>query len=253
MDDIRLQKFFSECGVMSRRAAEAEILAGHVTVNGAPAVLGMKIDPAADTVLYRGVRITPPAVPGGHTYIMLNKPAGYVTTMQDEKGRPTAASLLRGVRGRVYPIGRLDMYSEGLLLFTDDGALTNRMTHPSHDVPKVYHVTIRGTLTAEDAARFSLPMSLDGYALRPVEARLTHERTAVPGEAAVTTVEVTLHEGRNRQIRRMCEQLGFTVLRLRRVSVGALSLGNLAPGKWRALTPGEIEYLRSIKTDATEV
>lgn len=252
MEAIRLQKFFSECGVMSRRAAEAEILAGRVTVNGKPAQLGMRIDPETDTVLYRGRRLALPAASGGHTYIMLNKPAGYVTTMRDEQGRPTAASLLHGVRGRVYPIGRLDMYSEGLLLFTDDGDLTNLMTHPSHDVPKKYLVTIRGTLTAADAARFTQPMTLDGYALRPVEARLTDARTAMPGEVAASTLEITLHEGRNRQIRRMCEQLGFTVLRLRRISVGTLTLGDLAPGRWRTLTPDEIDYLHSIKTNTPE-
>lgn len=250
MENIRLQKFFSDRGILSRRAAEAEILAGRVTVNGETAQLGMKIDPETDTVLYRGKRLSPVCDRADRTYIMLNKPAGYVTTMKDEQHRPTAASLLHGLSRRVYPVGRLDMYSEGLLLFTDDGALTNRLTHPSHNIAKKYLVTIRGALRPEDAAGFTRPMTLDGYPLRPVEAVLLDSNVRFSDGMDASVVEITLHEGRNRQIRRMCELLGFTVLRLRRISVGELSLGELPIGKWRFLTQKEIEYLKSIETEA---
>ena len=152
--------------------------------------------------------IRPAGGHGGRTYILLNKPIGYVTTLKDEKGRLVAADLLHGVTERVYPVGRLDMYSEGMLLFTNDGDLTNRLTHPAHHIPKKYAVTIRGVLTAADAARFTEPMTLDGYALRPVEATLLTAGECLPDGTATSTVELTLHEGSNRQLRRMCDNLG---------------------------------------------
>ena len=163
--------------------------------------------------------------------------------MKDEKGRQVAADLLHGVTERVYPVGRLDMYSEGMLLFTNDGELTNRLTHPAHHIPKKYAVTIRGTLTAADTARFTEPMTLDGYALRPVEATLLTAGECLPDGTATSTVELTLHEGRNRQIRRMCEVAGITVRRLTRVAIGELRLSGLGVGKWRYLTPEEVAYL----------
>lgn len=246
MELIRLQKFFSDRGILSRRAAEAEIAAGSVTVNGFPAEIGMKIDPESDTVVYKGQQLSPVHGQSDRTYIMLNKPIGYVTTMKDEKGRATAADLLHGVGKRVYPIGRLDMYSDGMLLFTDDGELANRMMHPSHHVDKEYRLTIKGTLTEEDAFRYTQPMTLDGYPLRPVEAALLESGTAQPGGQIGSVLSVTLHEGRNRQIRRMSELLGYTVLRLTRVRTGKLQLGDLPIGKWRYLTEDEIRYLKSI-------
>lgn len=248
METIRLQKYLSDCGVLSRRAAEAEIHKGNITVNGIRAEIGQKIDPASDTVRWRGQMIRPRDQQSGRTYILLHKPIGYVTTMKDEKGRQTASELLHGVPGRVYPVGRLDMYSEGMLLFTDDGDLTNRLTHPAHHIPKKYTVTIRGTLTKADVARFSEPMMLDGYALRPVEAHLIASGEVMPDGTAVSVVELILHEGRNRQIRRMCDLLGFKVVRLCRIAIGEITLGDLPRGKWRYLTPEEIAYLK----DATK-
>lgn len=248
MEIIRLQKYLSDCGVLSRRAAEAEIQKGTVTVNGVRAEIGQKIDPEADTVCLNGCRIRPRDPLSARTYILLNKPVGYVTTMKDEKGRQLAADLLHGVSARVYPVGRLDMYSEGMLLFTDDGDLTNRLTHPAHHIPKKYSVTIRGVLTKADVVRFSEPMMLDGYVLRPVEAKLLTAGDRLGDGDLVSTVELTLHEGRNRQIRRMCDLLGFKVVRLCRVAIGAITLGNLPRGKWRYLTPEEIAYLK----DATK-
>jgi 23S rRNA pseudouridine2605 synthase len=243
---IRLQKYFTDCGVLSRRGAETEIAAGRVTVNGLRAEIGMKIHPGTDTVVWNGKEIRPEAGAVRRTYIMLNKPIGYVTTMSDEKGRPTAADLLSGVGTRVYPIGRLDMYSDGLLLCTDDGDLANRMMHPSHNVEKKYVVTVAGTADAGDIARLTAPMTLDGYALRPVEARLLRVGTKTADGVVCSELSITLHEGRNRQIRRMSEQLGYTVVRLRRIRLGKLTLEGLPCGKWRYLEKEEIDYLKSI-------
>lgn len=245
MEPIRIQKFFTDCGVLSRRAAEEEIKAGHVLINDQVAQIGQKIDPEKDTVRWNAQVIRPAGGHVGRTYILLNKPIGYVTTMKDEKGRQVAADLLHSVTERVYPVGRLDMYSEGMLLFTNDGDLTNRLTHPAHHIPKKYAVTIRGTLTAADAARFTEPMTLDGYALRPVEAALLTAGERLPDGTAVSTVELTLHEGRNRQIRRMCDNLGFKIVRLCRIAIGDIRLGNLPRGKWRHLTKEEVRYLKT--------
>ena len=229
---MRLQKFFSDCGVLSRRAAEAEIAAGKVKVNGVVAQIGDSIDPDTDIVEYKGKRIRPRATEKRH-YIMLNKPRGYVTTMQDEKGRPTVANLTSGVGTRVYPVGRLDMDSEGLLLLTDDGEFANQLTHPRHEIPKIYHVTLSKVLTKEELAALRAPMELDGYRLQPVTVK----------KLAPDTIQMNLYEGRNRQIRRMCEAAGLKVLRLQRIAIGDLSLGDLPLGKWRELTPNEVQYL----------
>ena len=233
---MRLQKFFSDCGVLSRRAAEAEIAAGKVKVNGAVAQIGDSIDPEVDIVEYKGKRIRPRVSEKRH-YIMLNKPRGYVTTMQDEKGRPTVANLTAGVGTRVYPVGRLDMDSEGLLLLTDDGEFANQLTHPRHEIPKIYHVTLSKVLTKEEIATLRAPMELDGYRLQPVTVK----------KLAPDTIQMNLFEGRNRQIRRMCEAAGLKVIRLQRIAIGDLGLGDLPLGRWRELTPNEVNYLTSGK------
>ena len=243
---IRLQKFFTDAGFLSRRACEAEILAGNVTVNGVRAEIGMKIDPETDTVCWNGKEIRSNNGSSSRTYIMLNKPIGYVTTMSDEKGRLSAADLLADVGTRVYPIGRLDMYSDGLLLCTNDGDLANKLMHPSHDIAKTYIVTVKGHLSASDAARLAEPMELDGYRLRPVEVRLLTATETMPDGTPVSQIEIILHEGRNRQIRRMCDAVGLKILRLRRIAEGKITLGNLTAGKWRHLTDEEVAYLKSI-------
>lgn len=231
-EPIRLQKFFTDCGVLSRRAAEEEIAQGRVTVNGVTAHVGDKIDPETDVVEYRGKRLCKPthAAP---LYLMLNKPRGIVSTAKDEKGRRTVLDLLQGVSARVYPIGRLDMDSEGLLLLTNDGELTCRLTHPRHEIPKIYHVTVSPAPTKGQLRQLAAPMELDGYRLLPVGIRPLSDNT----------IEMTLYEGRNRQIRRMCEQVQLKVTQLRRVAIGELQLGALPIGKWRALTPQEVAYL----------
>ena len=233
---MRLQKFFSDCGILSRRAAEAEIAAGKVKVNGIVAQIGDSVDPEVDVVEYNGRRIRPRTNEKRH-YIMLNKPRGYVTTMQDEKGRPTVANLTSSVGVRVYPVGRLDMDSEGLLLLTDDGEFANQLTHPRHEIPKIYHVTLSKVLSKDELAALRAPMELDGYRLQPVTVK----------KLAPDTVQMNLFEGRNRQIRRMCEAVGLKVIRLQRIAIGDLSLGDLPLGKWRELTADEIRYLTSGK------
>lgn len=230
---------------MSRRHAEAAISEGRVKVNGEVAEIGMKIDPWYDTVTLDGKEIRPRTIEA-YTYIMLNKPAGYVTTLSDEKGRPTVTELVSDVGVRVYPIGRLDMYSEGLLLLTDDGECANKVMHPSSEIGKTYAVRLKGVVSADEVAMLEEPMELDGYLLNPVTVKIVSSDRKTGRGDSVTDILVTITEGRNRQIRRMCENCGFTILRLRRISEGELTLGNLPAGKWRHLTDDEVAYLKSI-------
>ena len=226
----RLQKLLSACGLASRRTVEQWIEAGRVTVNGTKARLGDKADLDRDRIEVDGR----PVRPGGdRLYLMLNKPRGYVTTLSDEKGRKTVAELVSGCGRRVWPVGRLDLDSEGLLLLTDDGALTHALLHPSHEVEKEYRVWVEGDV---DAALPVLrgPMELDGYALRPA-------RVTPAGEGVLSVV---IHEGRNRQVRRMCAAAGLRVRRLQRVREGELCLGALPVGAWRHLTGEELCLLR---------
>ena len=224
----RLQKWIAARGVASRRAVETMIREGRVQVNGAPASLGMCVGPGDEVRIDgRPVQERPPL-----RYLMLHKPRGYVTTLSDERGRPTVAQLVAGCGERVYPVGRLDYDSEGLLLLTNDGALTQRLTHPAHEVDKVYELRVKN-YTDAGLARLREPMTLDGHRLRPAQVQLLE---VGDGRARL---RITIHEGRNRQVRRMCQQAGMTVLRLRRVAEGPLQLGALPPGKWRELTAAE--------------
>ena len=235
MEKVRLQKFIADSGLMSRRAAEAEIERGSFSVNGHVASIGMKIDPASDVVAYKGKRIR--YEKKKYTYIMLNKPRGYLSSTTDDRGRKCVTDLLDAVEARVYPVGRLDLISEGMLLLTDDGELKNRLTHPSHSLPKLYRVKVGGEVSEEQYDALTSPMTIDGYEIKPVE--------VVVGESdeSGTVLKMTLVEGRNRQIRKMCEQVGLTVKRLSRVSIGNLKLNNLPVGKWRYLTADEVDYL----------
>ena len=229
----RLQKLLSAAGVCSRRAAEGYITAGRVTVNGETALLGQQADPETDDIRVDGVPLgrEPEAV-----YLMLNKPRGYVTTVSDEQGRKTVMDLLTGVSTRVYPVGRLDRDSEGLLLLTNDGALTHRLLHPSHEVSKEYRVTVSGPVE-HAAERLSRIRDVVGLPIRPAEVRELSRK----GNRA--ELSVIIHEGRNRQIRRMCAQCELEVLRLQRVREHCLELGTLPLGQWRYLTTEEITGL----------
>ena len=240
MEKIRLQKFFSDSGIMSRRACEAELAAGNISVNGITAKVGDKIDPDRDTVTYRGKKVHAQHHKK-YTYIMLNKPRGYITSMTDPQGRRCVTDLLEGLEARVYPVGRLDRVSEGLLLLTDDGNLTNRLTHPKHSIPKIYRVKVDGHPTKEQIAKLSSPLVIDGYEIQPVEITVTPEEED-------TVLHMSLYEGRNRQIRKMCDAAGITIRRLSRVAIGQLRLNGLGVGKWRHLDQEEIDYLyRSTK------
>ena len=242
---VRINKFFTDCGVLSRRAAEAEILAGKVKVNGEIADLGQKIDPKRDVVEYKGVRISLPKNNSKRfTYVMLNKPCGYITTMTDDRGRKCVSELVSDVGTRIYPVGRLDMNSDGLLLFTDDGELTNLLTHPKHEIPKIYHVKVSGGRDDKQIEALRKPMNIDGYNIEPVKVELASERSDY------CILRMTLYEGRNRQIRKMCEQVHLKILSLRRVAIGKIELGDLALGKWRYLSGAEVKYLKDSMTRA---
>ncbi len=240
MEPVKLQKFFTDCGVMSRRAAEVEIRKGHVTVNGKVAEIGMRVDPDTDVITHLGKEIRPLSTE--NVYVMLNKPRGYVTTMSDEQGRPTVAELTRGVDARVYPIGRLDMDSDGLLLLTNDGNLTNMLTHPRHGIPKIYRVTVEGGVSDEQLETLRSPLVIDDYEILPVKVDVTSR------DPEHTTLKMTLYEGRNRQIRKMCEIAGLTIRRLCRVAIGDLKMGELKVGTWRYLSEDEVEYLKQSET-----
>ena len=230
----RLQKILSARGVASRRKAEQMIQNGTVTVNGVTAALGDSADPELDRICVNGQPL-----PTGQrfVYILLNKPRGYVTTLSDEKGRPNAAQLVADCGTRVYPVGRLDMDSEGLLLFTNDGAFANALTHPKQEVEKIYEVWAVGYAPGGEE-KLSRPIVLDGYRIRPPKVVLL----SANGEKA--KFRVTIHEGRNRQIRRMCEAAGMRCTRLKRIQEGNLRLGDLPGGHWRYLTPEEIAELK---------
>ena len=232
----RLQKILASRGVCSRRKAEEMIAAGRVTCNGIVAKLGDSADPDHDEILLDGI-----ALPSqdDYVYILLNKPRGYVTTLSDEKGRKNAAQLVADCGKRVYPVGRLDMDSEGLLLFTNDGEFANNLMHPKHEVNKTYRVVVRG-YTDEGLEKLKEPVTLDGYTIRKPQVVLEHK--SMTSDRA--ELLVTIHEGRNRQVRRMCDLAGMKVLRLIRVSEGKLQLGRLPSGKWRYLTAEEVELLK---------
>lgn len=233
----RLQKFLSRAGVASRRAAEELILAGRVTVNGTVvSILGEKIVAGCDQVAVDGTRIEPPAA---LWYLMLNKPAGVVTTLDDPQGRPTVARFIPAGAPRLFPIGRLDYATTGLLLLTNDGEFAHLMMHPRHHVPKVYRAEVDGVPDAADLRQLREGVELDDGRTAPASARIV-ERT--PGRALV---EMTLHEGRKRQVRRMLSAVGHPVRMLRRVAYGPVSLGQLAEGSVRALRDDEVRVLRA--------
>ena len=243
-NSIRLQKFLSQCGVSSRRAAEQLILQGKVLVNGRPVQLGCKIHPKKDIVLVNGKRID---MHKTRRYIMLYKPRGFVTTMHDELGRKSVDMLVANVGERVFPIGRLDKNSEGLLLFTNDGSFANMLSHPRCHVPKTYRVTIRPPFG--DAQLHTLISGVrldDGYVTQPADVSV-----AVAEDTRIVLL-MTIYEGKNRQIRRMCEALGLDLIRLKRIAIGNLRLGMLPQGKWRDLREQEVRDLYAAAKQAQQ-
>lgn len=234
---MRLQKYIASCGVCSRRKAEELIVSGRITVNGVPALLGMSVGDG-DKVALDGEIITPPQ---GHTYLILHKPAGYVTTLEDPQGRHTVAELVADTGKRIFPVGRLDVMSEGLLVMTDDGEAANRLSHPSYGVTKTYRVWVRGEDAEKKALLLSGPLSYEGvdYPGGKVELLQSYKNRA--------RLELTISEGKNREVRNMCAAAGLQVERLLRIRQGALSLGDLEPGKWRRFTPEELRWLQSLQ------
>lgn len=231
---VRLQKYLSECGVASRRKSEELIEQGAVRVNGQVASIGDKINPKSDTVTVKGKKIIKQKT---YTYIMLHKPRGFITTMSDERDRKCVAELIKDVPGRVYPVGRLDRDSEGMLLCTNDGEFANAMTHPRKHVPKTYRVTVRPTITQEQITELTTGIVIDDRMTAPAEIRV------VTREEGRVVLEIILYEGRNRQIRKMCEAVGLEVARLKRTQVGSVKMGMLKQGDWRNLTEDEVRKL----------
>ena len=235
---IRLQKMLSECGVASRRKSEELIAQGRVKVNGQRAQIGDKVDPYSDKVTVSGKKITYTARPE-FRYLMLNKPRGVLTTMKDDRGRKCVADLVADIPERVYPIGRLDRDSEGLLLLTNDGEFANHVMHPKKAINKVYRVSVRPDVTDEQVSKLSSGVVIDGRKTAPAQVRVV-SRDKVQGRASL---EVVIHEGRNRQIRKMCAAVGLEVARLKRVAIGGVKLGGLKLGMYRDLNDMEIRKL----------
>lgn len=232
---IRLQKFLSECGIASRRKSEEMIESGIVKVNGKVASIGDKVDSKRDTVTVRGKKVVKQK---NNVYIMLNKPRGFITTMNDEMDRKCVAMLVENAPARVYPVGRLDRESEGLLLFTNDGEFANALTHPSKHVSKTYRVTVRPPVSEEQLTKIATGIVIDDRKTAPADVRLVLQ------EENRVVLEIVLYEGRNRQIRKMCEEIGLEVARLRRIAVGSVKLGMLKQGDWRELTEEEVRKLK---------
>ncbi|MGI5893090.1 MAG: pseudouridine synthase [Candidatus Merdivicinus sp.] len=237
--EIRLQKIIAESGFCSRRKAEELIAEHRVRVNGRPAQVGQKADPNRDVITIDGEKLDT-RVREELVYYMLNKPRGYLTAMSDDRGRRCVSELVADIPQRVFPVGRLDLTSEGLLLFTNDGNFANEMTHPSHQVPKTYRVTVHSEVSGEQQVRLTEGVELDGVMTNPAEVRIITE------EPNRTVMLITITEGRNREIRRMCEAVGLEVARLKRIAVGPIRLGMLRPGEYRELSTEELEVLRRL-------
>ena len=233
---VRLQKILAECGVASRRKAEDLITEGRVKVNGRKAQIGDSVVPSKDRILVdnKEVRISKESK---KVYIMLNKPRGYITTMIDEQGRKCVAELVADVGERVYPVGRLDKDSEGMLLLTNDGSFAQIITHPSHHVPKTYFVSSRPQATQDQLTTLEKGVVIDDVKTSPAKVNVLAD------EVGKTLLEITIYEGRNRQIRRMCEVVGLEVARLKRVSIGTQKLGGLKSGTWRELNKREVQLI----------
>jgi 23S rRNA pseudouridine2605 synthase len=236
---MRIQKFIAESGVCSRRAAEELIRSGKITVNGKPAQIGMDVDELTDSVYCDGKRIRPRAAE--KRYFIFYKPRGVITAMKAQDDRSVVADLIKGIKGRVYPVGRLDRDSEGLLILTDDGDLAQRLTHPSYSVSKTYRVTVRGEVSSDQVDRFRAGVVLDdGEQTQPAGVQI-HKQ----GEGK-TVLHVTITEGKNREIRRICESVGVYITKLKRISLGPLRLGDLKPGEFRELNSSELRALKNM-------
>ena len=239
MEEVRLQKFLAQCGVSSRRKAEEYILAGRVKVNNNIVnELGTKIDPQKDEVFFDDKKVT---IENKKIYILLNKPIGYVTTTNDQFRRDTVLDLIKNIDKRVVPVGRLDMYTSGALILTNDGDFIYEVTHPSNEIDKTYNVTIRGRITSNEINQLENGVKIeDNFITSPAKAKILK----IDEEKNISRIEITIHEGKNRQVRRMCEAIGKKVIALHRSKIGDLNVKNLKLGEWRYLTAEEVEKMK---------
>ncbi len=236
---IRLQKYLADCGIASRRKSEELIIEGRITVNGVVIKeLGTKVDDEKDEVFYRGKKVEKQKE--DLIYIMLHKPEGYVTTVKDQFDRPTVIDLIKDIRVRVFPIGRLDYDTSGLLILTNDGELTFKLTHPKHNISKTYIAKLFGAPSPEEILKFKRGLTIDGVKTAPAEMEI------IKNEGKIASAKIVIHEGKNRQVRRMCEEIKHPVASLKRVATGNLFLGELEKGKYRHLTEKEVNYLKSL-------
>ena len=234
---MRLQKFMSRCGIASRRKSEEIILQGKVKVNGnIVKELGVKIDPDKDTIEIEGNILK---LEENKVYILLNKPVGYITTMSDEFNRKKVIDLLIDIKERVYPVGRLDYDTSGLLLLTNDGDLAYKLTHPKYEVEKKYIAKVKGIPTEKELSQFRNGLQIEDYVTSKAKIKI------IDREKDNSTLEVVIHEGKNRQVRKMCSKIGHQVVELKRVEMGDIKLGNIKEGKWRHLNPKEVDYLKN--------
>jgi 23S rRNA pseudouridine2605 synthase len=239
----RLQKYMARCGIASRRKCEQIILEGKVKVNDKIVnELGVKINPENDGVFYNGKRILPEE---NKLYIMLNKPEGYITSVKDEKGRKTILDIIK-VNERIYPIGRLDYDSSGLLLLTNDGDIYNKIIHPRVEVDKKYIALCKGIFSSEEIRKFESGIDIGGYITSDAKIKVISKEKDIKTNNSNSLVEITIHEGKNRQIRRMCSALGHDVITLKRIAIGNIKLGYLKRGEWRSLTEEELKYINSL-------
>ncbi|MBQ2755155.1 MAG: rRNA pseudouridine synthase [Oscillospiraceae bacterium] len=238
-EKVRIQKALSDAGIASRRAAEKMVEQGRIKVNGRPCIIGQQIDPRRDKVMIDGEPVELSVKDKRKWYIALNKPRGYVTTMSDELGRKCVTELVSDIPERIYPVGRLDRNSEGLLIMTNDGDFANLVMHPRSEIEKTYRVTVDSEVTEDQVVDLSAGIVLDGERTLPAVVNV------VTKEEGRTVMLMTIKEGKNRQIRRMCEAVGLTVSRLKRIVIGPVRLGMLKPGTWRELTAMELKQLRS--------
>ena len=243
MEEMRIQKYLSEMGVMSRRAAETAVISGRVIINGEKASIGQKVAPEIDEILADGILISQKNLKvNKKIYMMMYKPAGVVTTMSDEQGRFCVGDILKQADfpERVYPVGRLDMYSEGLLILTNDGETANKLMHPKHEVSKIYHATVKNEINREVIKKLEESIEINGRMTKGASVDIIERKNGR------TKLKIEIFEGRNRQIRRMCENSDLIILKLKRVCVGRLNIGLLKPGEFKPLNHNEIKYLKNI-------
>lgn len=235
--EIRLQKYLAECGIASRRKAEEYIQEGKVQVNGkAVTELGVKINPDKDIIYFNNKKVVKQ---NENIYILLNKPIGYVTTTKDQFNRETVLDLINGINKRIVPVGRLDMYTSGALILTNDGDFTYKVTHPSHEITKTYVATLRGIITNEEIEQLRKGVKIEDYLTRPAKVKILKTDT----EKNISRIEITIHEGKNRQVRKMCEAIGRNVMALHRSKIGNIGVKDLKIGEWRYLNQTEIENI----------